>query len=242
MISIICVFNNKGSLDEFLLDSLKDQTTEYELILLDNTNKQFSNAAEALNYGGRKAAGDYLMFVHQDIDLIKDDWLEDAEKILDSIDNLGIAGVAGFPDVKKNPVILSNIKDGIPPKSIGTGITQPKKVQTVDECLFFVPKSVFDKIQLDSDTCSDWHLYAVDYCLSILKLGLSVFVVPCFVHHASRSDSFSKQYYSTLNELAKKHKDRFDKIFTTCGVWQTNRFRLFINICEDRVRRKYNLR
>ena len=242
MISIICVFNDKDNLDEFLLDSLKDQSTEYELILLDNTKKQFINAAEALNYGGRKAAGDYLMFVHQDIDLIEDHWLEFAENVLDQIDNLGIAGIAGFPEVKKNPVILSNSTDGIPPKSIGTSIKQPKNVQTVDECLFFVPKSVFNKIQFDADTCSDWHLYAVDYCLSILKLDLSVFVIPCVVHHASRSDSFSEQYYLTLNELAKKHRHSYDKIFTTCGVWHTNRFRLFINIYEDRVLRKYNLR
>ena len=238
MISIICVYNNVSSLDEFLLSSLKNQSIDYELILLDNTKKKFSNAAEALNYGGKKAKGDYLMFVHQDIDLLVDDWLENAENILNSLKNLGIAGVAGFPEVKKNPVILSYIMDGNPPQTIGINITQSENVQTVDECLFFVPKSIFNKIQFDVETCPDWHLYAVDYCLSLLKLNLSVYVIPCALHHVSRSDSFSNQYYSTLNKITKKHGTYFNKIYTTCGVWHTNRFRLLLNVFEDKIRRK----
>ena len=67
MISIICVFNDKKVLNECLLESLKNQTANYELILIDNTNRKFKSASEALNYGAKKAKGNYLMFVHQDM-------------------------------------------------------------------------------------------------------------------------------------------------------------------------------
>ena len=68
MFSIICVYNNKKILDEMLLRSLSTQTKEFELILLDNYQNKFKSATEALNFGGKLAKNDYLMFVHQDID------------------------------------------------------------------------------------------------------------------------------------------------------------------------------
>ena len=40
MMSIVCVYNNKTILEEYLLKSLKKQTSKYELILVDNRKKQ----------------------------------------------------------------------------------------------------------------------------------------------------------------------------------------------------------
>jgi len=55
MIAIVCVYNDERVLADFLLDSLSRQTAPYELITIDNTKNEFSSAAQALNYGGRKA-------------------------------------------------------------------------------------------------------------------------------------------------------------------------------------------
>ena len=82
MFSIICVYNNKQVLDAWLLRSLSNQTREFELILLDNTQKKYTSATEALNSGGKSAKNDYLLFVHQDIDFLVDTWLEKAEEFL----------------------------------------------------------------------------------------------------------------------------------------------------------------
>ena len=80
MISIVCVYNNERLFADFLLDSLNRQTVHYELIAIDNTENQFTSAAQALNCGGRKALGNYIMSVHQDIRLCSNEWLHDAEK------------------------------------------------------------------------------------------------------------------------------------------------------------------
>ena len=69
MISIICIYNNRNILDNYLLKSLERHNTDYELILVDNTENKFTKAADALNYGAKNAKGEFLMFVHQDIDL-----------------------------------------------------------------------------------------------------------------------------------------------------------------------------
>ena len=153
MISIVCVYNNERLLADFLLDSLSRQTVLYELIMVDNTENQFRSAAQALNWGGRKARGKYIMFVHQDIRLCSNEWLLNAERMLDSLRNLGVAGVAGR---REGGCILANLKNGTPPTAAGTQIgAEPVAVQTLDECLTIVPRDVFKVLQFDERRATD---------------------------------------------------------------------------------------
>jgi len=219
MISVISVYNNKKLLDNYLLDSLKLQNMNYELILLDNTIGKFKSAAEALNYCGGKANGEYLMFVHQDFELSSNTWLDEVENILSNLENLGVAGVAG----KYNRNCISNIKTGIPPILAGTiQIKEPTEVMTVDECVIIIPKKVFKEIQFDETTCDNWHLYGVDYCLTAKKSGFKVYVLPMDGYHESPGNSFSEEtYYPILKKLVKKHKNNYKMIYTTTGSWRT---------------------
>ena len=220
MISIVCVYNNKEILNNYLIKSLKNQTAKFETILLDNRQGHFKSAAEALNCGGKKAKGDYIMFAHQDVDLYSNTWLEEVEEMLDKLPNLGIAGVAGKS--KNNEGVITNIKHGSPPRFAGKiQFEKPTKVQTVDECLIIIPKSVFIKLQFDEDTCNDWHLYAVEYCLSIQKIGFNSYVIPEFIYHKSPGYSMSEKYFMTLKKVLKKHKSYYNKIYTTMGDWST---------------------
>ncbi|WJI10169.1 glycosyltransferase family 2 protein [Methanobacterium sp. CWC-01] len=219
MISLVCVYNNKDILETYLLKSLITQSQEYELILIDNHSEKFNSAAEALNYGGKKATGQYLMFAHQDFQLDSDIWLEEAEEILKNLDHLGVAGVAG----RYGRDFISNIKTGFPPKFAGKiQIKEPQKVQTLDECLFIIPKKIFKDKKFDEITCGNWHLYATDYCLTVKNLGYDVFVIPMGGYHASPGYSFTPDgYYSTLKKLIKKHKAHYKWIYTTTGIWNT---------------------
>ncbi len=231
MFSIICVYNNKDVLDEHLL-KLDTQTTYYDLILIDNTTEKFKSAAEALNFGGKKAKGEYLMFIHQDFDLCSDTWIEDAEKIMDKLENVGVAGVAG----KYNRNLISNIKTGYPPVLAGPiQIKGPEKVQTLDECLFIIPKEIFNKIQFDEAVCDNWHLYATDYCLAVKKTGYDVYVLPLGGYHASPGYSFTPEaYYSTLKKLVKKYKGDYKWIYTSTGSWSTV-YPLFLQIAYQKL-------
>jgi len=235
MISIVVVYNNKQSLNEILLPSLKNQTTEFELIPVDNTEKQFKSAAEALNWGGAKAKGKYIMFVHQDVDLCTATWLEDTEAILDTLPDLGVAGVAGMSETgKRNEERARNIiEDTEDHKVWGNPIQKPERVQTLDGCLIIVPESVFDILQFDEKTCDDWHLYEVDYCLSCGRLGFYTYAIPMFIYHKSHNlksivqrvksrGSLPTPYYQTLGKLIKKHKNHYKRIYTTCGDWSTS--------------------
>jgi len=231
MISIICTYNNKKILDKYLLNSLKYQNIDYDLILLDNTAGMFKSAAEALNCGGKNAKGNYLMFIHQDFEL-DSNVLEKLEKNLQSIENLGIAGVAG----KYNRYLISKIRTGIPPEYPGEiSFEEPLKVQTLDECLIIIPKTIFHTIKFDEITCDNWHLYATDYCLSVQEEGFDVYVIPMGGYHVSPGYSFSGNgYYPTLKKLVKKHNNNYNWIYTTTGSWSTV-YPLFLQISYQKL-------
>lgn len=242
MITVICVYNNLEILEDKLLNSLKYQNTEYELILVDNSSGRYTSAAEALNYGALKATKDLLMFVHQDVDLNYENCLRDIEAMVEDLDDLGVAGVAGYFETHGKHIMYSNIKDGNPPTDVGLNLDHPIEVQTVDECLFIVSRSLFNELEFDETTCPDWHLYSTDYCLDVKKLGKSVYILPIKIYHASRTESFSNSYYTTLKNIVKKHGSEYRTINTSCGIWKTGSVGLTLNIMEDRVLRFMNLR
>jgi hypothetical protein len=218
MLSVICVYSNRDLLEKYLLKSLKEQSVAYELILLDNTDNRFSSAAKALNFGAHQAHQNMLMFVHQDVELLSKTFLEDVEQ---TICNLAMPGIAGVAGVIGNNGIITNLKDGIVPQKIGRELSSPEQAQTLDECLFFISRSMMQNNVFDEKTCDDWHLYAVDYCLTVLTCGYNVYILPNHIYHRSRGYSFSNSYYVTLKKILKKHRRSFKIIYTSTGYWWT---------------------
>lgn len=222
MISVVCVYNDREILERSLLKSLAYQECEYELILIDNCQNQFKSAAEALNTGGMQAEGEYIMFAHQDVDLCSSRLICELEECLDSLPKLGLAGVAGMPFNRAS--VITNIRHGDPPKEVSpTPLKRPTRVQTVDECLFIIPKARFRQLQFDSEVTPGWHLYAADYSLSISARGFDVYVLPFTIYHQSIGYSFSREYYHTVGLLLEKHGSHHKQIHTTMGHWHAEK-------------------
>lgn len=224
MISVVCVYNQRSILNNYMIKGLKAQTTSYELILVDNTTKRFHSAAQALNYGGKKASGKYIMFIHQDLLLRSEMALKNIEAIMDKLPHLGVIGIAGC--IEDRPM-LSNITGGIPPFQQGISITEPTRVQTLDECLIVVSKKIFKKRKFDEKTCDGWHLYAVDYCLDLESIRFHAYVLPIDAYHrgwwlrgrAQRLVIWD--YHRILRKVLRKHRGQTDQIATSCGTWNT---------------------
>jgi hypothetical protein len=220
MISIVCVCNNRNIFNNYLIDGLKKQSMDYELIIIEDSKTDFKSAAQALNYGGKKAEGDYIIFAHQDVNLDSIDWLKQMELMVHGLPKLGIAGIAGKSESSSE--VITNVKHGDSPHFAGNvQIDEPVEVQTLDECLLIIPKKVFEKLEFDEVTCDGWHLYGVDYCLSIKEMDMAVYVLPLPIHHKSSGDPFAKEYYQTLGKIFKKHGRSYNVIHTTVSDWNT---------------------
>lgn len=225
MITVICIYNHKNILEECLINSLNNQTIKYESIFIDNSNNKYSSAAKALNHNVKKAHGEYLMFVHQDIVIEEKDWLERVESTLNNLNNVGVMGVAGSKEYDVG--IFSNIRHGVNKIYAGNHrINELTKVQTVDECLFIVPKNVCNKIEFDENNCYSWHLYAADFCIQTKLAGYDVYVYPTEIYHKSPGASMNISYYFTIKKLYKKYKDKLRFLRTSCSEWDFNIFYL----------------
>jgi len=224
MISIVVVYNDERVFKEVLLAGLKRQNVEYELIALPNADGRFKSAAEALNFGGNSAAGKYIMFVHQDVELGCDSWLEKVENALDNTPDVGIAGAAGVRKKDGHAQMRGYISDcgGV----LGAPIDKLEEVDTLDECLLIVPKSVFKKLSFDEKTFDGWHCYGIDYCLSVGRSGLKTYVLPFFVYHRSLKTNV-RELLGYQKRLYKKHKNNYRRIYTTCGVVTGLRLKLW---------------
>jgi SAM-dependent methyltransferase len=222
MISIVCVYNNETILNDVMLKSLKNQTVKYELILLDNAGGRFKSAASALNFGGSKATGDYIMFIHQDMWLGTPSWIEDAENYLSTLPDVGIAGVLGIISTngpknweKNLKYSINFVKDGF---EAPNPVERPERVESLDECLLIVPREVFKKLKFDDVAFDGWDCYAPDYCLAIKPLGLKAYVVPGYSsHYCLRSDYMHWEFKDLLKyqrRLYQKYKKEYKTIHT----------------------------
>lgn len=247
--SVVCVYNNRAVLDNWLLKGLEAQAPVFELLLVDNTGGKFKSAAEGLNHGGARATGEYIVFIHQDVLLIDPLWLRLAEAFLRKLPDLGAAGVAGmvkggrgglfrtgtFPVENRACFVYhGNEREII---ESGNNSAEPIEVQTLDEQLLIVPTAVFRGCGFDAETCSGWHLYGVDYSLSARARGLKIYTLPVPVWHMS-AGTLDGEYYRTLRKIIKKHRAE-RMLYTTCGLWYTSLVLNILDLCLFAVKGEF---
>lgn len=204
-ISVICVYNDPQKLAAFFQSGLSIQTSAVEVIPLDNTSCRFPSAAKALNFGASQARGRYLVFMHQDILLeTPTAWEELLQYFRAGYSLLGVSGMR-----KIYPFMVSNVTTGTHDRRamvnwICTKIKSPTKVETFDECFFAMTREVYELIRFDETICDNWHMYAVDFCLSAKERGINSFVVPIKMHHQS-GGRINKAFIHNLLAVIKKH-------------------------------------
>lgn len=228
LFSIICAYNKPAVLQRWLLPSLAVQNVPYEITCVENSTGVFKSAAAALNSGAKDAKGDFLAFVHQDVQLPLDnpDWLGHAAQMMRRLPDLGVAGVIGMTGDNRSPVgqAFNSITQGVPPDVwhiSNLPIDHPTVVQTLDELLLIVPRDVFATLKFDENACPSWHLYGVDYALSVRRLNRRAYVLPLTLHHVSPGN-VNADYYRTLKILLPKHRAATKWLYTGCGVWNTS--------------------
>jgi len=232
MISIVCASNNSEILKNELLNSIKQQTFKnYEVIIVDTNSKKFKSAAEALNYGGHKAKGDYIIFTYHDVIMKRQDELENIVKNLNKLGDFGIIGIAGIDSKGK---IIGNITNGIPETKISKiRISDCTEVETLDEVMFIISRDNFINNPLITEN-KTWHLYAVEYCLYMNDIGKKVFVIPSEIYHKSAGASMNKSYYKEIKRICNIYQNKIKSLKTTMGIWHTNKFLLYIDIIKIR--------
>lgn len=211
MIAVVCVFNDFEVLEQRLLSSLKTQTAQVEIVTVDNRDSRFGNAAAALNFGAGEVTADWILFVHQDVELLSSHWLSKAEEMLENHQPAGWVGIAGLSTSGKPYGILrdSAMLRGLPYEGF-------IEVQTLDEVLLVHRREANGYHYFDQGV-PGWHAYGVEACCRAMLEGKKNYVAPLPIWHDSKR--------TNLDGLAAAHQYVWQKygtalgrIYTTCGV------------------------
>lgn len=234
-LSVICVYNDKDILSNFLGQSLDRQSYDsFEKIFIDNRDGHFSSMASALNIGADEAEGRYLFFVHQDV-MLPTDYLSKAVRYLRQIDRLGVAGAAGVRETGKCCAeTVSNIQHGEPPYYVegAREIAQPTEVSTLDELLLIVPNEVFQDEPFSTSICRGWHLYGVEYSMRMKRIGRRVQVLPISLWHRSDGGWRDWRHDLTLLRLIRSYPE-VRCIHTTGGSWPATRLYVIYSLLKN---------
>ncbi|MDY4476095.1 MAG: glycosyltransferase [Roseburia faecis] len=237
MLSIICPYNDKKILKNALENSIQRQIdTEYELLTIDANEHGFTSAAETLNYIGKNANGDFLIFIHQDV-------IFEANNILKQVDTFcrknkfGIAGVAGCKKINGKSKTITQIHQGMDHKNISSlkKYNNPIEVDSLDECMLIIPKQIFNKYKF-SDIGRTWHLYGTDYSLNMLQHNYKVLLLPIDIWHLSDGASLNENYFDAMIKLAKIYRNDVSEIVTIYGIWPTKMIKLYCKCLYRKIR------
>lgn len=147
---------------------------------------------EGYNRGALMARGDVLIFCHDDIDFVHDDFGDRVLAHLDAHDVIGVAGTthlvsgdwshAGLPHVHgqmihrtPNDLALEASKmDGY--LYMGIGLQRPliDNVQALDGVFIATKRAVWEALRFDQDVFDGFHLYDVDFSYRAFLAGYKV--------------------------------------------------------------------
>ena len=227
MISII-ICSRKADIPQDLKDNIAATIgCEYELCVIDNSRNEY-NIFTAYNEGVRRAKGEVLCFMHEDIVFHSEEWGKMVEEIFSQQEKLGVVGVTGGQFFPKTPtsyweggtgvgqIIQGSIVDGkyktwMNGKAVETGDAKYALVDVVavDGLWMCAPKLLFEEgvIRWDSENFDSFHCYDMDICLQTIQAGYRVAVIGgIMIEHQSFGNT-DMNYCIQSQKLFDKWKD-----------------------------------
>ena len=133
-----------------------------------------------------------MCFLHQDTYFLKETSLENMcawVLRLNKMETIGIIGVAGASMEKDSHIYSSILQRSRAERYGDTCVRSERKVQTLDECLFIIPKYKIMECGFDRNL-KEFHLYYVEHCLRMNKYKESCVVIPVKIWHISSGSHF----------------------------------------------------
>lgn len=187
---------------------------DYELVVIDNSKNDYS-ICSAYNEGVRRAKGDILCFMHEDILYHTKRWGLKVAEYFVQYPQAGLIGVAGTHYLSSIPsgwwdaelnsgnIIQGYTDDGCYQTRTDSWFqfkTNPTQVIAVDGVWMCMLRSVFDKVKWDDTIFNGFHGYDIDMSLQVWTADNEVHIIwEILIEHKSQGkldETFFKNYKS----------------------------------------------
>lgn len=219
MISIIICSRKPEISPELNLNIKKTIATDYELIVVDNSDNRYS-IFSAYNEGMKLSKGDILCFMHEDVLFHTNKWGAKIEEYFNLYEKVGLVGVAGTHFLPKMPaawwdtemrsghLIQGSTVEGeykiISEDSWCDYKKEPTIVVSVDGLWMCFRRKLFNFIKWDINNFSGFHSYDTDISLQVWQRGYEVHVIwDVLIEHKSVGVA-QIDFYNSLEILYKK--------------------------------------
>ncbi len=233
-VAVICCYNRQDIMDTMLDKSLKNQAgVEVERLYYQNSSDA---ACKCFNKAIKSTDAEYLVFVHQDIEFLTDDFLLKTVGYIKN-EKRAIYGLCGARASDNKTLVVSNCIHGLWNKKIGD-IHNDKleKVFGLDEIFAACHRDVFNEIQFDEENFDGWHVYLADLCVQANLKDIPVYVMPLESQHKNSLEMpkymmiyniYPDDYFQYLKMLYKKYKGKVPFICCPCVSFSTTPFKFW---------------
>lgn len=188
-----------ATLNKNIADTIGD--IEYEFCCINNQNTG-KGICQVYNEAAKKAKGDILCFVHEDVAFRTNEWGNLIQQIFEEVENPGVIGVAGSTLISKTPAGWYNfyLKDenrfylyqrGVDNNPEATFLNiNPKneklsRVVAVDGVLMFVKKEVWKEFRFDNINFKEFHYYDIDFSVRVAEKYNNYILYSMLIEHLS---------------------------------------------------------
>lgn len=223
MLSLILCSTNHTTPSELKQNIAQTIGCDYEIVHIDNHTNKY-NIFQAYNIGVKRAKGDILCFMHEDVVFLTQDW---GQNIIEHFkrNNIGALGVAGSHyigtelDWRFCRFLYVSLLQGYytcePTPQYGI-IYSPDKcednkkltqVAILDGVFICIKKETFNQIHWDSIHFHGFHLYDSDICMQINQIGLNIYLCRNVILEHKSFGSFSKEFVASFKVFLNKWKN-----------------------------------
>lgn len=215
MISII-ISSYKENLFEAIVQNIEESIGDTTFEIVKVPNPGLMSIGNAYNKGAAIAKFEKLLFIHEDICFLSEEWGLELEGILED-KNTGIVGVAGGVKKFKLPtghdqgiekyrqVYVNHSPDE---KFTKSGIKKFYKVKTLDGVFLAMKKKIWLEFKFDEEL-KDYHFYDLDISLRVSNKFTNYVTSNIPIHHFSKGNFDNKWIRASLEFHQKSYNYDF---------------------------------
>lgn len=235
---IMAVWNQLGYTRLSVESILKNTTSPFELVVIDNGSRpdvracfdSMKNRAEinyirndenlgpirAINQGVKAAKYDYIVVMHNDVVILEKGWLEKITSFMNSDPRIGIAGLAGRKEIYKTGCVNeSSLKHNLQNEDLNPPMAEEiAEVAVVDGLCFVMRRELLDKVKGFDESYGYMHCYDLDISLQSIEAGFKNVVVKIEAMHIGNGGMTRK-----TREYKELVKDDYGLLKRNCKIF-----------------------